>query len=129
LEELQDKAITESDQEHFEYIAFLARNLDSNSKLSNLDSKIFGSIGEDMIIGNSKVASRADSEVSNCEINDSELLGAQLQSSNIEGVEFFGVQNVSSVLTVDSSKVGSSEVVSPPRVTRSGKLYRKRGSK
>jgi hypothetical protein len=104
------------------------------------DSEIFGSIGEDMIIGNSKVAgragragsevaSRADSKVSNCEINDSELLRAQLQNSNIEGVEFFGVQNISSVLTVGSSKVGSSKVVSPPRVTRSGKLYRKRGSK
>jgi len=128
---LENEAIGESDEdltEYYEYAISISQNCDSDSELSDLDSNMFGSLEEDVIDSDSVVVGRAGSEAYN-EINDSELLRAQIHT---EGVRFLGVSNVSNVLAVGDSMVGSVEVgggkvASPPRFTRSGRLYRKKG--
>jgi hypothetical protein len=108
IEELNDEGNNDSDEERLtEFAEYLAQNCDSDSELSDLDRDSFGSIEGDTEGDTEGVEMEGVELGSNVELeSDSEMIEV-----NYEGLQ----QGTSKVMS------------SPPRTTRSGRKYSKKG--
>jgi hypothetical protein len=112
LEELEAEHQSELEEERVTaYMEWLAQNRDSDSELSELNSDQFDNIEAGSEVSGSEVGMEAGNEVGGG-VGSSEVGGSEVGGSEVGGSEG-GMEGV--------------EVTSPPRTTRSGINYGKRG--